>query len=142
MTFVDVGANAGGYVWWVLSLLRHDCRILAVEPDPFLVASLRLNLDENHADNVQLAPVGVGTEAGQYVLVVDPENRGENRLEFPGSSRGQSITVRPLEDRLHVAGAGTRVATRSSPATPRAGPLQHSVKSPARRAKQRRACSR
>ncbi len=115
-TVVDVGANAGGYVWWVLSLLGRDCRILAVEPDPFLVRALAFNVATNDAENVRLAPVAIGTESRDGVLVGDATNRGENRLQQPATAANtvgaredssHTVTVRRLEDVIRGAGLGT-----------------------------------
>ena len=49
-TFVDVGANVGGYTFWISSLIGGRGRIVAVEPDPVLVRQLRYNVRTNEAE--------------------------------------------------------------------------------------------
>jgi FkbM family methyltransferase len=110
--FVDVGANAGGYLWWVQHLLGDRWTGVAVEPDPDLAARLRFNLATNGMDHVQLFPVAVGPTDGSARLRVDEENRGQNALVSGAGADvpGQVVDVRvvPLPELLEEAGV-TRV---------------------------------
>lgn len=88
-TFVDVGANVGGYSFWVLSLVRASARVVAVEPNPDLARQLRLNVRVNGAqDRVRVVEAAVGAARGTGALVVDPRNSGEGRLVGVGDSSG------------------------------------------------------
>lgn len=78
--FVDVGANAGGYVWFLLDRWGPQCRVLAVEPDPSLRERLRFNLRTNGLENVEVAAAAVGSTCGEGWLRIDPDNRGANAL--------------------------------------------------------------
>lgn len=90
-TFVDVGANAGGYSLWVLSLLRDRCTIVAVEPDPELAARLRFNAATNDGVNLRVIQAALADREGEGVLVLDARNRGENRLLVgPGAPADRS----------------------------------------------------
>ena len=93
---VDVGANAGGYLWWVLHCLGHDCRIVAVEPDPRLHRRLRFNLESNGFDNVRVVGAAVGTEPGEGWLRLASANLGQNVLQRdPGDPRdGDATSIR------------------------------------------------
>lgn len=97
-TFVDVGANFGGYTWWALSRLGRRIRVIAFEPDPELYQGLRFNLQENGFDNVTVLPLAVGTEVGTLELHVSLENRGQNSLIRPeeGTYQSRTVAVRPL----------------------------------------------
>ncbi|MDT8369494.1 MAG: FkbM family methyltransferase [Longimicrobiales bacterium] len=99
-TFVDVGANFGGYTWWVLSRLGTGVEILALEPDPEMHEGLRFNLEVNGIRNVTALPLAAGTEVGVGELRIDPGNRGENSLLGGASSDGggstRAVAVRPL----------------------------------------------
>lgn len=114
--FVDVGANAGGYLWWVQRLLGSDWRGLAVEPDPELRARLRLNLYENGMTHVRVVAAAVGPTEGRSWIAIDPDNRGENVLvtEAPdgpgtgGSATTVEVRVVPLPELLDEEGL-TRV---------------------------------
>ena len=80
-TFVDVGANVGGYAFWVLSRLGDSGRIVAVEPNPPLARQLRYNVRINGAgDRVRVVEAAVGAERGAGRLAVGSRNSGENRL--------------------------------------------------------------
>lgn len=129
--FVDVGANAGGYLWWLLRLLGSDLRALAVEPDPGLCHRLQFNLATNGFGNVDVVRAAVGPEAGEGWLTIDPRNLGESALttEPPPAASGQDrvegsppsergpekaqarrvrVPVRPLPEIVEAAGL-TRV---------------------------------
>lgn len=107
--FVDLGANAGGYLWWVQRQLGHEWRGVAVEPDPQLRARLEHNLAANDMDHVRVFPYAVGPEPGEASLRIDPVNRGQNALvgEREGYGGEQAmVTVRivPLPELLEEAG--------------------------------------
>lgn len=107
--FVDVGANVGGYVWWIRRILGESATILAVEPDPELCAQLRFNLQENDAGNVRLVQAATGAEEGTRQLHVDLRNRGRSTLlasDGPREvdTRTETVSVRPLADLIRDAG--------------------------------------
>lgn len=87
--FVDVGANAGGYLWWVQRVLGSNWRGLAIEPDPQLHGRLRFNLDTNGMRHVQVVAAAVTPEpgVGHGTLRRDPDNRGENALVAGATDR-------------------------------------------------------
>lgn len=92
-TFVDVGANVGGYSFWVLSRLGDSGRIVAVEPNPPLARQLRYNVRVNGAgDRVRVVEAAVGAERGAGRLAVGSRNSGENRLVGAGEA---SVAPRP-----------------------------------------------
>ena len=81
-TFVDVGANVGGYTFWISSLIGSQGRIVAVEPDTALVRQLRYNLRTNGLEgSVRVVESAVGAAAGVGRLIRNPVNSGENRLD-------------------------------------------------------------
>lgn len=92
--FLDVGANAGGYSLWVLSLLGAECRIVAVEPDPEMSARLRFNAATNGAGNLRVLQVAVSDQEGEGVLHLDAANRGQNRL-LPAGEEGSGSDEEP-----------------------------------------------
>ena len=101
---VDVGANAGGYLWWLLHLFGDDCRALAVEPDPGLRDRLRFNLATNGFDNVEVVGVAVGPEPGRGWLHVHRRNLGQSALLEEGAGAGVPVPVRPLPELVREAG--------------------------------------
>jgi FkbM family methyltransferase len=91
---VDVGANAGGYIWWTLHLLGRDCRILALEPEPRLHERLLFNLQTNGVGNVRVERVAVGTAAGEGWLQLAAHNMGESVL-LGGGGVGAAAPAEP-----------------------------------------------
>ncbi len=93
-TFLDIGANAGGYSFWVYSLFKGDCDIYAVEPDPDLQKKMQFNIEVNGAHNIHIVPVALGAENRKGTLIVDQINKGENRLTESGDgAEGNGIDV-------------------------------------------------
>ena len=85
-TFVDVGANVGGYSFWVLSLVRGSGAIVAVEPNPDLARQLRFNVRVNRAgDRVRVVEAAVGAARGTGAFAVNARNSGEGRLVGAGA---------------------------------------------------------
>ena len=90
-TFVDVGANVGGYAFWMLSRLEMSGRVVAVEPNPELCRQLRFNVSTNKAEErVQVVEAAVGAERGTGTLLIGARNSGESRLirTDPGGGAG------------------------------------------------------
>lgn len=84
-TFVDVGANAGAYSFWVLSLAGKGGRVVAVEPDPALARQLRYNVRVNGAGKrMRVVEAAVSASRGEGTLLLASDNSGENRLAGEG----------------------------------------------------------
>ena len=80
-TFVDVGANVGGYSFWTLSLLDGSGRVVAVEPNPDLAQQLRYNVRINSAQGrMRVLEAAVGAAGGTGALAIEARNSGEGRL--------------------------------------------------------------
>jgi FkbM family methyltransferase len=78
--FVDVGANAGGYSFYVAS--QHPAAtILAVEPQPEMLVRLNYNVAQNQLNNVRVMPVALSSSAGEMTLHTYAHNRGEASLK-------------------------------------------------------------
>lgn len=78
--FLDVGANIGLYSTRVAYARGDDVRVIAVEPDPELVARFRFNLSANKIENVEICPVALGDKRGTAELMLSESQRGRNRL--------------------------------------------------------------
>ena len=95
--FVDVGANAGAYSFWVLSLAGDSGRVVAVEPDPALARQLRYNVRINGAgERVRVVEAAVAASPGRGTLLLAPGNSGRNRLASnrePAAGSGGTGTV-------------------------------------------------
>jgi FkbM family methyltransferase len=68
-TYLDVGAWVGPTVLWASSYCQ---KVIAVEPDPAALASLRVNVERN-CDNVTIIPAALSTESGKGTLSTSTE---------------------------------------------------------------------
>ena len=91
--FVDVGANAGAYSWFMRSQFGKNIRIIAVEPDPEMRRRLAFNLLTNDIRNIEVCPVALSDTQGEAVLQLCEDQRGQNALVDQASAMGQTITV-------------------------------------------------
>lgn len=103
--FVDVGANAGGYVFWAASLCGETGRALAFEPDPALARQLRWNVAANAAeDRIAVVEAAVAAKPGRGTLLSGTGNSGENRLADGDAGEGTPVRVVTLADAVREAG--------------------------------------
>jgi FkbM family methyltransferase len=95
--FVDVGANVGAYSLWVGPIIGPSGRIVAIEPQPSVLARLRANFALNPEFNAQIFPCGAGDSNGVMTLSVGSDNEGGASLATVGGGADQvEIAVRPL----------------------------------------------
>jgi FkbM family methyltransferase len=73
-TFFDVGANIGVYTLVASRLVGEKGSIHAFEPSVDTFALLRENVELNHAKNVKLNPVAVGSEVGEVDLFINVQS--------------------------------------------------------------------
>jgi FkbM family methyltransferase len=93
--FVDVGAHAGVYTIWALDI---GARVLAVEPEPEMVAQLRENLVLNHYD-AEVVEAALSDGPGRMQLVGPDLQRRHLALE-PSADPSLTVAVRTLDDVL------------------------------------------
>ena len=97
--FVDVGANVGAYTLWAANLIGPDGRVVALEPQPAVLARLRTNIALNPDFNVQVFPCGAGPRDGHILLSVGSSNEGGASMATThGGSESVKVSVRPLLD--------------------------------------------
>ena len=98
--FLDLGANAGAYSFWIYSLLGHQCSIVAVEPDPEIYARLVFNISANNAFCVHPLNLGLDDHNGMRTLFINPQKRGQNSLlgipDSRSSIQTELVEVRTL----------------------------------------------
>ena len=97
--FVDVGANAGIYVYAVKSW-APDAKILAVEANPIYANRLKFNVAANSMRNVTVENAAAGAAFGTGAYY--PE--GESMANAQGSSF--DVPIKPLYDMVVAAGFG------------------------------------
>lgn len=81
-TFVDVGANVGGYSLFVAALAGSHARILAIEPQAEIFERLVFNVRQNPFGTIKGLECAIADQDGPITLFVDPANRGETSMRY------------------------------------------------------------
>jgi FkbM family methyltransferase len=96
-TFVDIGANVGAYSLWVGPLVGPGGKIVAIEPQPSVLARLRANFALNPEFKAHVFSCGAGEANGFMTLSVGSDNEGGASLAtFGGGADQVEVPVRPL----------------------------------------------
>lgn len=105
--FLDVGANAGFYTFWALSLGLDNLRVIAIEPTRTMLERLRFNLGLNGLESsVTLCDCAVTPSPCEVVIEEHAGNLGQSAVKSGGE--GRRVAGKPLLQVLNEAGA-TRV---------------------------------
>ena len=64
-TFLDIGANVGG---WTIPAAKYYRRVVAFEANPEVAYVLSKNISLNHIGNVEVLPFAVGEATGEKIL--------------------------------------------------------------------------
>jgi FkbM family methyltransferase len=101
--FVDVGANVGTYSLWAGRCVGPTGRVLALEPQPAVLARLLAHAALNPSLPITIVPVAAGAKEETLRLSLNAANEGEASLALPGAE-GVDVPVRPLLDVVRNAG--------------------------------------
>lgn len=100
--FVDLGANAGIYSLFVGRLAGPGAKILSVEPQPAMLARLRVNMALNQL-TVRIAATAVSDAAGVAEFAVHSSNLGYTSINTRRTGRGErSIVLMPTRTLLDL----------------------------------------
>jgi FkbM family methyltransferase len=89
-TFLDIGANVGGYSLFMAGVLGARGRVLAFEPQPDVLRDLRFNVAQNPAAQIEVLPVALCDKDGETELFIAAHNKGEASLI---EGKGEAVTV-------------------------------------------------
>jgi len=92
-TFVDVGANVGGYALFVAAHAGPTARILALEPQPDIFDRLTYNIRQNPFGTVKAIACAVADKTGELTLFLDPRNHGESSVKIVSPNEADAIRV-------------------------------------------------
>ena len=90
---IDAGANIGLFSVYLASLVGSHGRVLAIEPSPAILPSLRRNLERNGASNVIVHQGLVADEAGErefHSVNASPEYSSMGAIVHPHAPRDVS----------------------------------------------------
>src|ERR671921_231545 len=86
-TFIDVGANIGGYALCVAYFAGPTARVLAVEPQPDVFDRLTYNIGLNPYGTVKAIACAIADKPGELTLFLDPRNSGQSSVNIVGVSQ-------------------------------------------------------
>jgi FkbM family methyltransferase len=94
-TFVDIGANIGGYSLFVAAAAGPRARVLAIEPQPKVFEKLVGNIRLNEFATIKAVACAVADTDGELTLFVDRDNQGGSsvRIVRGGGNGGNAIKV-------------------------------------------------
>lgn len=101
-TFLDIGANIGGYSLYLASLAGSAARIIAIEPQPEVFGQLSYNIRLNPFGNVKAIEAAVADRSGELTLFLDPNNKGEASVKIVSADEARQVKV-PARTLLEVA---------------------------------------
>jgi FkbM family methyltransferase len=100
--FLDIGANAGFFSFWVLSLRNPKIRVVSVEPSLQMLERVKLNLRLNELEpKIRLLECAVTPSACEVSIEEDLCNLGQTKVSRLGS--GRRVQGCPLLDILEQA---------------------------------------
>lgn len=92
-TFLDVGANIGGYSLFVAAHAGPRARILAIEPMPEIFNRLVDNIRFNPFGTIKALALAVADKDEDRTLFIDRANHGESSLKIVNAADATSIRV-------------------------------------------------
>jgi FkbM family methyltransferase len=93
VTFVDIGANIGGYSLFVAGRMQGRGRVLAIEPQPGVFERLCFNISANSGCGVKALSIAVADREGPLTLFLAPRNKGESSIKVVGFEVDESSSV-------------------------------------------------
>lgn len=104
-TVADVGANIGAFALYAATAMVPAGRVLAWEPNPACVQTLRRNLAANRLTNVEVHEAAVGVGGGASRLRLDAWGSGNASL-FQAGNETTALAVATVEPRAFLQSAG------------------------------------
>lgn len=86
---IDIGANVGAYTLFMAGLVGAKGLMIAVEPQPSVLARLMANLALNPDLSVEIVAKALGAEEGETQFELSDDNEGQSRI----ASSGQGVKV-------------------------------------------------
>lgn len=101
-TFLDIGANIGGYSLFLAAKAGPAARIIAIEPQPEVFGQLSYNIRLNPFGNVKAIEAAVADRNGELTLFLDPKNKGEASVKIVSADESRQVKV-PARTLLDIA---------------------------------------
>lgn len=93
-TFIDAGANVGGYSLFAAARAGSRGRILAIEPQPEIFERLGYNIRQNAYPSIKALACAVADQDGDITLFLNDGNLGESSMRVVNvDAGGEQIKV-------------------------------------------------
>jgi len=79
---IDIGANKGGYTYWMAKSVGHEGKVIAFEPQPDIANYIRKFFDATVYKSVVIEPIGLSSRQGECRMTI-PET---GKKYSPGAS--------------------------------------------------------
>lgn len=101
-TFLDIGANIGGYSLWAAACVGTKGRVLAIEPQPNTLKRLMANVAFNPQLPITVIPLAAGAKTETLKMGLSASNEGQGSLKKTDQGAGfVEVDVKPLLDILN-----------------------------------------
>jgi len=96
---LDIGANAGIYSYWMSKAVGRDGRVIAFEPQPEMIESLKKLRHSFRFPQLQIAETGLSDQAGQATLRREMSHLGGASIarELPDADDSFTIPLTTLD---------------------------------------------
>lgn len=100
--YLDIGANIGMTSLMASSLIGHEGKGFAFEPNPETFERLRRHFELNHTSNLEPVPFALSDREAEMDLVLPTGNSGLGSLAAVHNGSGRSFKVRTTTGRPYV----------------------------------------
>jgi FkbM family methyltransferase len=106
MCVFDIGANRGWYTLMASRRVGTEGRVVAVEPDPRMIARLRGVIEDNHLPNVEVLQAAISSTSGQrrFVLQAEPSLNHLAAIGEGGEATSRLVDVLTFEEACERSG--------------------------------------
>ena len=96
---LDIGANAGIYSYWMSKAVGRDGRVIAFEPQPEMIDSLKKLRKSFRFPQLEIAETGLSDEPGEATLQRQMSHLGGASIarEIPGADSSFTIPLTTLD---------------------------------------------
>jgi len=74
-TVVDIGANKGGYTYWLSKAVDRKGKVFAFEPQPHLADYLKKSFAEGFNGNITVESIGLSSKCGTARLIIPEKGK-------------------------------------------------------------------
>ena len=99
-TFIDIGANCGSFSLNAARIVGQSGRVVAVEPNPFMIPRLQFNVDINRMSNISIVPYAVSNSEEERPFYCNYRQLGNSALIQKSSSQKCTVKTKMLFDLL------------------------------------------